>query len=285
MRHTLRETAAAYRRSPWLVLVSVLAVGLSLFIIGLFALTAFNLRTALRQVEERVEVVAYLREGTTPEQVRAAEVELRNRPEVMEVRYVSKTEALAVAVQDLPEFRDVFSGLGANPLPASFEIRLTPQHREPQAIERLAQRLLVYPFVEDVAFGREWVERLVILERIAAGATTIIGGSFAVVAAIIIATAVRIGVSARREEIEIMRLVGATNGYIRSPFLLEGASAGLLGAVLALAMTRAAFEFVSVLLLPIAWLPTAWLATSLVLGGTFGLVASAVSVSRQLKLV
>ena len=101
----------------------------------------------------------------------------------------------------------------------------------------MAERLKAYPFVEDVRYGREWLERIFLIRRLAGGAATLIGVAFALVAAIIIATAVRIAVFARREEISIMRLVGATDGFVQRPFLLEGLMTGVMGGLLAALLT------------------------------------------------
>jgi cell division transport system permease protein len=283
--YALREALAAFRRTPLLVLLSVVAIGVSLSVVGLFGLTAFNIRRAIEAIEERVEVVAYLRDGATAEQVQAAQQEIEGLPEVLQLQYVSKTEALAQAAQTMPEFREAFADLDANPLPASLEIRLRPGHRNPEAVARIAEQLEVYPFVEEVAYGRDWIGKIVSLRRIAGGATAIIGGAFALVAAIIIATAVRIAVFARREEIEIMRLVGATDGFIRRPFLIEGLLAGLIGGALAVGLTYSAFRVVDASLIQIAWLPSAWQALGVAVGAGFGLLASAIAVRRHLRLL
>lgn len=285
MPHSLREAVAAFRRAPLLVVVSVVAVGLSLFVVGLFGLTAYNIRSALEEIEERVEVVAYLRDDAPQEQVRQAADDIRGLPAVLDVRYVSKTEALATAARELSEFRDLFMGLDVNPLPASYEIRMQPGYRTPEATERLAAQVLAYPFVEDAEFGREWVAKIVSLQRIAAGATLIIGGAFAAVAGIIIATAVRIGVFARREEIEIMRLVGATDGFIRRPFLIEGLLAGLVGGLAAVGLTYLAYHVVNLALIEIVWIPAMWLALTVAVGATYGFAASAVAVRRHLRAI
>ncbi len=284
MIHALTGALAAFRRAPLLVGMSALAVGLSLFVVGLFALTAYNIQSALRRIEDRVEVVAYLHEGTTLDQVRAAERELRTLPEVLELRYVSKTEALATAVAELPEFRDAFSELDVNPLPASIEVRLRPGYREPDAVERLAAQLRAYTFVEEARYGREWVDRIMALQRIAAGATLMIGGAFAAVAAVIIGTAIRIAVAARREEIEIMRLVGATDGFIRRPFLIEGLLAGLIGGVAAALLTYGAHLFVGRTSMRLEWLPGEWLIATILAGAAYGLLAAAIAVRRHLRL-
>lgn len=285
MRYALREAMAAFRRTPLLMALSVITVSLSLFVVGLFSLTAFNIRRAIEQIEERVEVVAYLEDGATPDQVREVTRQLATLPEIRQIRYVSKDQALATAVQELREFREVFSDLEVNPLPASLEIRLRAGHRDPRSIERLTQRLAAYPMVEEVSFGRDWVGKIVSLRRVAGGATAVIGGAFAAVAAIIIATAVRIAVFARREEIQIMRLVGATDSFIRMPFLIEGMLAGLIGGVLAAVLTYAASEAVSALLVQVAWLPAEWSLIGVAVGGAYGLLASAVAVRRHLRAV
>lgn len=285
MRYALREALAAFRRAPLLAALSVVATSLSLFVIGLFAVTAFNIHRAIQGIEERVEVVAYLYDDASEEQLQLARAELGTLPEVAAVGYVSKTDALAAAVQELEEFREVFADLEVNPLPASLEIRMQPGHHTPEAVERVAQRLAAYPFVEDVAFGREWVSRIVSLRRIAGGATAVIGGAFAAVAAIMIATAVRIAVFARRDEISIMRLVGATNGFIRRPFLIEGLLSGLAGGALAVGMTYAAFEAVRAGLFPLLLPPLPWALAGLVAGAGFGLLASAIAVRRHLRAV
>ena len=285
MPYSVREAIAAFRRAPILVSISIISVSLSLFVIGLFALTAYNVRAALNEIEERVEVVAYLNDGASPAQIAAAEAEIAAMPEVLDVRHVSKTEALATAQRELPEFQELYGGLDVNPLPASLEMRLQPGSRTPAGAEILTQRILAFPFVEEVEYGRDWVAKIVSLQRLAGGATLMIGGAFGAVAGIIIATAVRIAVFARREEIEIMRLVGATNGFIRRPFLIEGLLAGLIGGLLAVLLTYAAHRFVSSTLMEIQWVPAEWIALTVLAGAVYGLLASAVAVRRHLRAV
>src|SRR5690606_38564668 len=249
------------------------------------ALTAYNVREAIEQIESRVEVVAYLYDDATPLQVQQATAEIAALASVREVRYVSKDQALNTAVQELSEFRDVFSDLDVNPLPASLEISLNPGQRDPGAVETVAQRLSAHPFVESVRYGSDVVATIISLRRIAAGATAIIGGAFAAVAGIIIATAVRIAVFARREEIRIMRLVGATSGFIQRPFLIEGLISGLVGGVLAAVLTFLAFEAVSATLIPVTWLPAEWALFGVLAGGGYGLLSSAVAVRRHLRSI
>jgi cell division transport system permease protein len=282
MPYALREALAAFRRTPLLALLSVLAIAFSLFVIGLFALTAFNIRLAIEKVEEKVEIVAYLTDETTPAQVELARQEVAALPQVREIQYVTKTEALATAMAELEEFRDVFSDLESNPLPASFEVRLEAGSRSPDEVEKVAAMLANYPFVEDVRFGRDWLNAIFTIRTIAAGVAVVIGGAFALVAAIVIATAVRITVFARREEIGIMRLVGATDGFVQRPFLLEGLISGLLGGLLAAGLTRGTFEILGSTMFRIEWLPSEWIVLVVVVGTVFGLASSLLAVRRHL---
>lgn len=285
MPYTLREALAAFRRSPLLVVLSVMAIGFSLFVMGLFGLTAHNIRSAIERVEERVEVVGYLQDDLPAEQIRLAQSELSKLPEVLEVRYVSRTEALATAMRELPEFKEVFSDLESNPLPASLEIRLRPGHRTTIGVERVAKHLRAYPFMEDVRYGGDWVGRIVFLRRVAAGVALVIGGAFAAVAVITIGAAIRIAIFARREEISIMRLVGATNGFVRRPFLLEGLVSGVIGSAVAVGLTYGLYRFVDASFMRLIWLPPVWVAGGLAVGAALGFVASALALRRHLQTV
>ncbi len=281
--HALREAWAALRRAPLLTALSAAMVALALFVVGLFGVATWNLQQALSRIEDRVEVVAYVRDDARQDELTLAETELLRMPEVRDVRYISKEEALISARQDLPEFEDLFMELEVNPLPSSLEIELKEGFRTPDAVARVAELAAVYPFIEDVRYGQEWVDRLFLLQRIGAITTGVLGTAFAVVAALIIGTAIRIALFARREEIYVMRLVGATRGFIRRPFLLEGAFTGVVGGLLAVALTYASFLTVSRLIFPLEWIPLSWMLAGVGAGVIFGLIASALAVRRHLR--
>ncbi len=283
--YALREALAAFRRAPVLTGLSAAMVGLALFVVGLFGLATYNLQLALSAIEERVEVVVYLRDDARQSEIDLAREELQDRPEVLSVRYVSKREALEQAQQELPEFGDLFGTAGVNPLPQSLELELQPDARTQEMVEQLSVAAEAYPFVEDVQYGREWVDKLFTLRRIGAATTAVLGGAFFAVAALIIGTALRIAIFARRDEIYIMRLVGAKNGFIHRPFLMEGALAGLLGALGAWALTYATYRGVYAYLFAVAWIPGGWIALGIAAGGLFGAVASALSIRRHLREV
>ena len=279
---SVREGLAGFRRAPLLGGLSITSIGLSLLIIGLFGLSAHNIDRALSGVEERVEVVGYLTEDAGEERIRIAREEIGSYPEVEEVRYVSKVEALFDASRELPEFSDVFSDLEVNPLPASLEIRFREGYRDPDHVNDVAERLATYDFIEEVRFGQGWVERIFALRRIAAGGALILGGAFAGVAVLLITTAVRMAILARSAEIEIMQTVGATEGYIQKPFLVEGLVTGLLGGGVALGLTRIAHVLISRSFLPLEWLPDLWIVYGIAAAGLLGMAAAGYAVRREL---
>lgn len=284
-----REAFRSIRRSPLLSVLTVATIGFSLFTFGLFALVAVNFRGALAGLAERVEVVAFVLRGTPPETITLASQDVAAFPEVLSVTYVSEEDALARAQEELVEFREMYRDLTANPLPASLEVRLHPEFRNAAQAQVVAERLRNFPFIEDVRYGQEWVERLDRLRTLAGLVGTVIGAAFAAVAMVIIGVTIRITVLHRAEEISIMRLVGATNGFIRRPFLLEGALKGLLGGLLAVVLSWAAFTlFRATGGFDLAGLRffTAWQVLLVVAFGVLiGLGGSLLSVGRHLRHV
>ncbi len=282
MRLTLRETLLAFRRAPLLSALSVMTIAFSLFSLGLFVLVAVNIRDALQQVEERVEIRAYIADGTPIEALAAALGDIGSFPEVARADGISQEEALERARAELGEFRDVFD---AAFLPASIEVRLKPGFRDPETVSAVAARIRTYPFVDDVRFGEEWVRKLYNIRNLATAAGIILGVAFAAVAIIIIGATIRMAVLARGREISIMRLVGATDGFIRRPFLLEGLAKGILGGVLALALTYFAHSLISRTLVATRFFDERIIIAGIAFGALIGFLGSAVSVGRHLRRV
>jgi cell division transport system permease protein len=281
--YAIREALAAFRRAPVLTGLASAMVGLALFVVGLFGLATYNLQLALSTIEDRVQVAVYLRDDARQSEIDLAQTELANLPAVRSVRFVSKTQALERAREELPDFAELFSDLEVNPLPQSLKVELISGQRSQQVVEDVSAAAMRYPFVEDARYGREWVDRLFALRRIGATTTFAMGAAFALVAALIIGTALRIAIFARREEIYVMRLVGATNGFIRRPFLLEGAIAGLIGGGLAWLMTWATYRGVYAFLFKGAWIPPMWILGGLAAGAVFGALASTLAIGRHLR--
>ncbi len=284
-----REALLSFRRAPLLSALSVTTIAFSLFTVGLFGLVAVNLRQALRGLEERVEIVAFILRGTPSEAIAVATQDIVAFPEVQDVSYISEEEALQRARTELVEFRDAYRDLQVNPLPASIEVRLKDGYRDADAVERVAQRLKGFGFIEDVRYGREWVQKLDYLRNITGLVGLVIGMAFAAVAVVIIGVTIRLTILQRAREISIMRLVGATNWFIRGPFLLEGALKGLMGGLLSLVLCYAGYilfrDKSGGTLSGLVFFRPEHMMLIIVFGVLLGLAGSLVSVGRHLKHV
>ncbi|MDZ4259927.1 MAG: permease-like cell division protein FtsX [Gemmatimonadales bacterium] len=284
-----REAVLSFRRTRMLSFLSVVTIAFALFVTGLFGLVALNLRNALGDLEDRVEVVAFLQRGTPTQTIAAATSDIAAFPEVRLVIYVSAEDALERARRDLVEFQDAYRDLEVNPLPPSFEIRLHEGQQNAATAAAVAERLTGFPFVEEVRYGQEWVQRLDQLRTIAGLVGFAIGLAFALVSMVIIGVTIRMTVLQRAREIQIMRLVGATDWFIRGPFIVEGAIKGFLGGGLALALCAgvyAAFRSQSTGLgLGLSFFGPEEILTLVLFGTLIGLAGSLVSVGRHLKRV
>lgn len=279
----IRTALTAFRRSPLLSVLSVTTIAFSLFAFGLFGLVALNIRNALQHVEERVEIRAFVAEGTPVETLSAAADEVSKYPQVMKVDVVTQAQALERARTELGEFKDVFE---SEFLPASFDIKLKPGFRDPTNVKAVATQLKNFEFVDDVRFGEEWITQLYKLRNIAGAVGGALGLAFAAVAVIIIGATIRMAVLARAKEISIMRLVGATDGFIRRPFLIEGSVKGILGGVLALILTYIAMRTLGQYLqFETSFFDRRLAMMGVLFGALMGLLGSLVSVGRQLKRV
>jgi cell division transport system permease protein len=289
MRLLWRESLMSFRRTRTLSILSVITIAFALFVTGLFGLVAINLRGAIGQMEERVEVVAFVLRGTPSQSIAVASQDIGAFPEVLTVRYVSEEEALERAKADLVEFQDAYRDLEVNPLPPSLELRLKPGYRDADHAGEVAERLRGFPFVEDVRYGQDWVRNLDRLRNIAGLVGLAIGLAFAMVSIVIIGVTIRISVLQRAREIHIMRLVGATDWFIRGPFLLEGAIKGAMGGVVAILLCAAVFwSFKSQgmgLGVGIRFFRPGDVLLLLVFGVLLGLLGSLVSVGRHLRKV
>jgi len=279
---SVREALTASRRAPLLSILGVVTIAFSLFAFGLFGLVAINIRKALEQVEERVEVRAFLEDSTDIESVAAAMKDIGEFPEVARVEYVSKEQALERARKEMGEFADVFE---AGVLPASIEVYLRSGMRDPTTVKSVADRIRTYHFVDDVRYGEEWVEKLYRLRTIATVAGLALGIAFAAVAIIIIGATIRMTVLARAKEISIMRLVGATDMFIRLPFLIDGLVKGVSGGLLALVFVWVANRVVNEYFLQTIFFSREMIFLGVVGGAFMGVLGSLVSVGRHLRRV
>jgi cell division transport system permease protein len=283
------EALTSLWRSRLINALSVLTIAVSLFVVGAFLAVGTNLESVIAQWTEKIQVVFYLEDGLEPRIEKMLEDRLRADEAVGSLRYVSREEALQ---QFRALFRDLDSlaaDLGQNPFPASLEVTLRPGQESPEKVQRLVRDYERSAGVEDVQYDMRWIQRLSAAVRGIRLVGVFLGAVLALAGVFTISNAIRLTVYARQDELDIMRLVGATNAYVRGPFVVEGMLLGGLGGLVAVAFLWLAFRlFVADALTASDLLGRASVtlpgsvAGVLVVGGTIvGLAGSLVSLGRS----
>jgi cell division transport system permease protein len=239
------EAARDLRRAGRVGLAAILLITLSLAALGCFWLLSLNLGQAVAQWRERVRIVAYLRDEPRSAAVDDFVARVWALDGVQRVRFVSRAEALSSLKRSLGAQASVVDQLPRNPLPASIEVTPAPEAATPEGTRGLVQRLSALPEVDEVQGGAAWVESLAQWQRLFQLTGLGVGAVLALAAILTVTTATTLVLHARRDEMEIMRLVGATETVIRLPLLLQGMAQGLLGAAVALGALVAAHALVA----------------------------------------
>jgi len=233
LKYFFDEALASLMRGLKTAAIATATIAVAFIVLGAFLILTSNLERLFARWQNAAEFSVYLADTVTADERSAVEKALRESAVVGAAEPVSKEEALRRFRQNFPTLADAAGDLPANPLPASFEIRLRPE-ASPSDIESLARSAAGLPGVADVRYDRQWIERLMR----AAGAVRTGGFTLAALlvfaAALTVASVVRFALVARREEIHIMQLVGAPIAYIRGPFVVEGLIQGGIGAIVAL---------------------------------------------------
>ncbi len=229
----LRKALGNIWINPFLSLVTLSTIAISMLILGLFSLIYLNVQQSLQQMGGELQITAYLQETISPEQAEVLRSKVADWPEVEEITYISKEQALARFRSQLREYAGILEGLKENPLPASLELTLMPQHGRSGNIKELSTRLGRLTGVAEVQYGRKWMAKLRVFVEVMKLVGITVGGLLLIATIFVISNTIKLTFYSRREELEIMRLVGATDFFIKAPFLIEGLLHGLGGALLA----------------------------------------------------
>jgi cell division transport system permease protein len=282
------EALTSLWRSRLMNALSVGTIAVSLFVFGAFLTLAANLAGVIERFSRKVQVVFYLEDGLEA-RIRASLVDrLRDDPAVGELVTVERAEALERFRGMFRDLRTLPEDLGENPFPASVEATLKSDHQSPDEVRRLVRAFEHAPGVEDVQYDLLWIERLSTGVRLVRGLGWLLGGILVIAGVFTISNVIRLTVYARQDELDIMRLVGATTAYVKGPFVVEGMLQGLLGGLVAVALLWASFRLLTydalaasdLLGRAVVFLPLS-LCLAIVAGGMLvGLVGSLVSLGR-----
>ena len=281
------EALTSLWRSRMVNAVSIGTIAISLFVLGAFLTVASALSGLVTRWTETVQVIVYLEDRLEPRVRESLENRLRDDPAVASLQYVSRELALE---RFRAMFRDLSSlpeDLGENPFPASLEVNLRPERQSPAEVERLAKAFGDVPGVREIQYDLLWIERLSTGVRLVRAVGAFLGGVLVLAAVFTISNVIRLTIYAREDELDIMRLVGATRAYVKGPFVTEGVIQGGLGGLVASLLLWTALSWLSGNLATSDLLPHATLALSpevgallVGLGMAVGLAGSVISLSR-----
>lgn len=234
LKYALDEAITSVWRRRQSGLLSTITIALAIFVLGGFLLVTTNLQRLSTRWSSAAEISVYVNDAVRADERAAIERTLAAAPIVAGREFVSKDEALSRFKQTFGDLSATVDGAGVNPLPASYEVRVKPGPEARTAVEPLAAQLRQLPGVSDVRSDWPWLDRLLTGIGVIRGVGLLLGAILALAAALTVANVVRLGLYARKDEIEIMQLVGAPQTFIRGPFVMEGVLQGGTGAVLAL---------------------------------------------------
>lgn len=239
----LRRVRHSLWQLRWTHLLTCGTLALTLFVFGAFILLQVNLQRWLERWGDQLQITAYLKNNLTAEEVAKLVARVNSFPEVERVQHTDQERAWRDFKDVLGSQSGLIEGLPADILPASIEITLRPERRDGAAVERLSQRLRSEPQVAVVEYPQEWVERLAVILLAISWGKWIVGCVLFLATFFIVGSCARLALLARKDEVEIMQLVGASEGLVQAPFVIEGTILGLLGAAAALAALWGVFVF------------------------------------------
>ena len=288
----LRQVRSSLRHLCWTHLLTSVTVALTLFVFGAFMMLQVNLEQLLSGWGDQIKITAYLGRDVAPAGLQPLLKRIESLPEVQRVRYTSQAQAWRDFRIALGAQSGLIEGLPHDILPASIELSIKSGYRDSSTIEQLAQRLRTEKEIASVEYPQRWVEWLGLIVLAIEWAKWIVGGVLFLATFFIVGNAVKLAIYARRDEVEIMQLVGASPGLIQAPFVLEGMLQGLVGAAASLAALWGVYavvgeqtELFTALILPIGHLRFLDLERSMLLLATGWLLGAAGSIFSLRRIV
>lgn len=240
LQYVFPQALKALKINGWMTLAAVATVAISLFLCVAFWLMIINIDTNATEIENNVEIIAYIKDTVSRDDYPALEEAIKDLPGFFELTYISKEDGLAALAPRFGGEEELLESLGGvNPLPDSYSVKAT----SPDDVSSLADGLSKLEQVDSVRYGQEGVERLFKVTDILRKAGIAVMILLALAAVVLVAMTTRITVYARRKEIMIMKWVGATNWYIRWPFILEGVILGFVGGAVAVGMALVMYHY------------------------------------------
>jgi cell division transport system permease protein len=292
--YILSEAYASIKQTKVTNLIAIGTIAVSLSIFGVFLLVYVNLNVTVQKWSEAVHITIYLKDGLPEEQLITLEKSLKELKQIETASFISKEQALKVFQERLKGQESLLAGMTGNPLPASFELKIKQRYQTLEGMKMLATQIEKFQGVDEVQYGQEWLESLSAVAGLLKLVSFFVGILLFAALVFIISNTIKLTLYARKEEIDIMRLVGATEGFIKGPFLIEGIFRGVIGSFCALLILYGVYHiFTSNLkhssyfllqFLSLSFLPVYLIIGILLFGGFMGWCGSALTLRRFLNI-
>jgi cell division transport system permease protein len=288
-----REAIQGIKQNMFTHIVSIGTITFALLTLGIFIITVINLNRIFDDWGKRMQVIVYLDKDANPEEIKKVSEKITSLPQTEKTAYVSKEKALTALKKSLQYQSGILENLDENPLPASLEIRLKEEYQNPQSVKAFVAEIKGIGKVSDVEYGQEWLEKFSAFISMVKLVGTSIGCFLLLATVFIISNTIKLTIYSRREEIEIMKLVGATNFFIQIPFFLEGLIQGFSASLLSLGILYLGYKIlISKIIIDyslyLGYLDLTFLSQNLIiallsLGILLGIFGCAFSMGRFLK--
>ena len=264
--------------------LSIVIMSLTLLVLAVFLLATDNVLTFLDRARREMTVFVYLKDDVPPRTLEEEYKRLLKMGEVETVVFISKEQAMAEFREELGDERSILEVLETNPLPASFRVTLKNEYRKKESIERFAGAMRGAPAVEEVSYGKEFIEQFSTVSRGFLYVDLVLGVIVILSSIFIISNTVRLTILSRQKSIEVLKLVGATNRFITMPFMIEGAFQAGVASLVSLGLLFGIYALTKGLLPDLAFLRPGKIALYVVICILLGSIGSLASLRRHLKL-
>ncbi|MCX7984196.1 MAG: ABC transporter permease [Bacteroidetes bacterium] len=283
--YVLREGFSGFKRTKVPMIIAIVTISISLLLLSFFAILLFNVEALIEEIRSKVELETFLSEYLSDEEVVKLKAQIERIDGVKEVQYISKEDAAQIFYDEFGE--DIYKVLNFNPLPASFKIKLYNEYKTLEKVQSIYYKIKTIKGVDDVIYRKKLLE---VLDQQARGYLWIlfgIGVFVALSAILLVANTIRLTIYAKRTIIQTMKLIGATRGFIRTPFIIEGLLQGFCGGLIAVAVVFLVVEnlqtFLTVPVFDLIKVKPYYYVVILSTGCFLGVLGSLISVRRFIK--
>ena len=280
MIYIIQEAVKGFFKNKSMSFITIGIITISIFIFGLFIAGTANMLNVIKLAEDRIEMIVYLKDNLKAEEIKLLDEQIATILGVQQTEFVSKEQALENFKKEMSENSPLLSAFESNPLPASIKVTVSMAYKTPEYLHEISEKIKLFSGVEDIDYGSEWIDDLDRIIKILFFIDIILGIIITLSSVFVVFNTIRLTVYARREQIDIMDLVGATETYIELPYIIEGIVHGLFGSLISTALLYSLFSFISTKIPNVIFLNSSLTVFMVFFGMILGFTGSFMSVKQ-----